>query len=210
MTTTKSPTRLAGFVIAATWTFCAMKLTLMAVMAINFAYASGWLPSDFSYGAFGRLVGFSIIGNLGVQFVAGVLSLVWIYRVARNAQRMARYSLPISSGWAVGWYFIPIGALWKPFEAMEQTWKASLSPTGWRSIPTPALLRWWWGFWLAGGAGGALIGGLGRAGVNSPALTSALLVVVSGLVVAQCVLFNRIVRRLTDLQAAAVDVRVFD
>jgi len=209
MTTTKSPVRLAGFVIAATWAFCAMKVVLAAVMAVNFAIASGWLPNS-SYAVFGKFVALSVVGNLGVQVVAGVLSLVWIYRVARNAQRMARYSVPISSGWAVGWYFIPIGALWKPFEAMEQTWRASVAPAAWRSVPTPALLRWWWGFWLAGGAGGGLIGGLSRAGVNDPALTSGMLIVVSTLVVGQCVLFNRIVRQLTDLQTSAVDVRVFD
>ncbi len=210
MTPIKSPARLAGLVIAATWTFCAMKVVMIAVMAINLAVLFGWAPATFPYGTFGRFVGVSVVGNLGVQVVASVLSLVWIHRVALNAQRLARYSLPISSGWAVGWYFIPVGALWKPFEAIEQTWKASLSPQAWRSVPTPSLLRWWWGFWLAGGAAGGLFGFLTKMGVKNQVFSSMALIVISALIVGQCVLFNRVVRRLTDLQTSAVDVGVFD
>jgi hypothetical protein len=206
----KSPAGLAKLVIAATWAFCAMKLLLIGIMAINLAVLLGGGGKTFSYGTFGQFVGLSVIGNLSVQAVAGVLSLVWIYRVSRNAQRLTHNSLPISSGWAVGWYFVPIGALWKPFEAIEQAWQASTAPTAWRAVPTPALLRWWWGFWLAGGAAGGLVGALGKIGVNNQAVTSAALIVTSAFVVGQCVLFNRIVRQLTDLQTSAVDLGVFD
>jgi Domain of unknown function (DUF4328) len=143
MTPIKSPAGLAKLVIAATWAFCAMKVALIGTMAVNLLALSGRVPATFSYATLRQIVGLSVIGNLSVQVVAGVLSLVWIYRINRNAQRLTRYSLPISSGWAVGWYFVPIGALWKPFEAIEQAWQASTSPTAWRSVPTPALLRWW-------------------------------------------------------------------
>ena len=210
MTSRKNTTRLAGFVIAATWTFCTMKIVLIGVMAINLTALLSWVPKTFPFATFQRVVGFVALGNLGFQFIAGVLSLVWIYRVSRNAQRRAGYALPISPGWAVGWYFVPIGALWKPFEAIEQTWKASVAPLAWRSVPTPALLRWWWGVWLAGGAAGGLLGFLGQLGLKSQMFTNVMLIVISAVVVGQCVLFNRIVRRLTDLQTLALDVGVFD
>jgi hypothetical protein len=210
MTPIKSPVGLAKLVIAATWAFCAMKLLLIGAMAINLLALLGRVSATFPYELFGRIVKLTVAGNLSVQVVAGVLSLVWIYRVSRNAQRLARYGLPISSGWAVGWYFVPIGALWKPFEAIEQTWRASTSPAAWRSVPTPALLRWWWALWLAGGAAGGLLGVLGKIGVKDRAFASAALIVISAIVVGQCVLFNRVVRRLTDLQTSAIDVGVFD
>ncbi|MGR4862405.1 DUF4328 domain-containing protein [Caulobacter sp. LARHSG274] len=201
---------MAGFVIAATWTFCAMKLFLIGVMAINLVALVGWAPETFPYATFQEVVGLLALGNLTVQFVAGVLSLIWIYRVSKNAQRRTGHSLPISPGWAVGWYFIPIGALWKPFEAIEQTWKASIAPLAWRAVPTPSLLRWWWGVWLAGGVAGGLFGFLGQMGMKSQIFTSSMLIVISAIVVGQCVLFNRVVRRLTDLQTSTIDVGVFD
>ncbi len=47
-------------------------------------------------------------------------------------------------GWAVGYYFIPILVLWKPFTAMKEIRSASYgSDTALRSI-----LPLWWTFWL--------------------------------------------------------------
>jgi hypothetical protein len=210
MTSIKDPTRLAKFVIGATWAFLAMKLAFMGVMAVNLVALFGWVPPAFPYEAFGQIARLSVKGNLSFQFIAGVLSLAWIYRVSRNAQRLARYGLPISSGWAVGWYFVPIGALWKPFEAIEQTWKASTAPAAWRSVPTPPLLRWWWGFWLAGGVAGGLLGLLKQVGGTSQAVKTIALIAISALVVGQCILFTRVVRQLTNLQTSVVDIDVFD
>jgi hypothetical protein len=210
MTPIKNPARLGRLVIITTWAFLTMKLVFIGIMAVNLIALLGRVPTTFPYETFGQIVRLSVKGNLGFQAIAGVFSLAWIYRVSRNAQRLARFSLPISSGWAVGWYFVPVGALWKPFEAIEQTWKASVAPNAWRSVPTPALLRWWWGFWLAGGAAGGLLGGLSKAGVNNPLFTSLALIAISAIVVGQCLLFNRLVRGLSDLQTSAVDIGVFD
>jgi hypothetical protein len=210
MTSIKSPTRLTRFVIAATWAFFGMKFAFVLVMAVNLIALLGHVPSTFPYPAFGQIVQLSAWGNLSFQFVAGVAALIWIYRVSRNAQRLAGNTLPISPGWAVGWYFVPIGALWKPFEAIEQTWKASSAPMAWRSVPTPQLIRWWWGFWLAGGIAGGVFGFLKQVGVEDKTFASLALILISAIVMGQCVLFNRLVRRLGDLQTSAVDVRVFD
>jgi hypothetical protein len=85
--------------------------------------------------------------NLAAMVVVGVLVLKWIYRTNRNAHALAD-GLQISPPWAVGWYFVPIGNLWKPFQAMRETWQVSADPKGWSSVAVPGLLRWWWGLWL--------------------------------------------------------------
>ena len=47
-----------------------------------------------------------------------------------------------SPGWAVGWYFVPIANLWKPYQAMKEIWRVNVSDT------TPSIFPWWWLFWI--------------------------------------------------------------
>jgi hypothetical protein len=80
-----------------------------------------------------------------VGYVAGGL---WIVRVARNVLALGATGLDISPGWAVGWYAIPVGNLFKPFHAMQDIWRASVDAMHWRQVATPEWLRLWWGCWL--------------------------------------------------------------
>jgi len=100
------------------------------------------LPSDL-------LAGLAALGLLVTTAVVGFLVLKWIYRVSRNAHSAAR-GLTIRPPWAVGWFFVPVYFLWKPFKAMRETWQASTEPDNWKTVPVPAALRWWWGLFLAG------------------------------------------------------------
>ena len=98
--------------------------------------------------------------QLAVFIINGIVVLVWIYRMSRNAHALAR-GLEGAPGWAVGWYFIPIGNFWKPFEAMSQVWRASTGGNAWPSEPSPPLLGVWWSLWLinrlVGGIGGRIL-----------------------------------------------------
>ena len=75
--------------------------------------------------------------------VTGIMALVWIYRAHLAARRDESRSISVSPGWAVGWFFVPIANLWKPYHAMWQLWRYQ-HPTGGRM-----LLRCWWALWLA-------------------------------------------------------------
>ncbi len=86
---------------------------------------------------------------LPVTVITGFLALKWIYRVNLNAHTLAR-GLVVSPAWNVGWFFVPIAYLWKPFQGVSQSWQATVSPSRWSAEPTPPILRWWWGLWLAG------------------------------------------------------------
>lgn len=76
-----------------------------------------------------------------------IMVAMWIYRAAHNA-RLVRPSMQNSPGWAVGWYFIPIANLWKPYQAMSEIWRISCHPDSWKSVSTPAVMGWWWAGWL--------------------------------------------------------------
>src|SRR5437868_6687462 len=55
-----------------------------------------------------------------VFIITGVLFLRWIHRANRNARALGAQGMRFTPGWAVGWYFIPIASLWKPYQAMKE------------------------------------------------------------------------------------------
>src|SRR4030095_8115621 len=51
--------------------------------------------------------------------------LVWIYAAHANLPALNAGPLEFSPGWAVGWFFIPIANLVKPYQAVVEIWKGS-------------------------------------------------------------------------------------
>ncbi len=92
------------------------------------------------------------ISYLVVFFVSVVLIAQWIYSANQNARNLGAEGMEYSPEWSVGWYFIPIATLWKPYQAMKEIWKASLPTEDWQSSARPAILPWWWFFWIASNA----------------------------------------------------------
>jgi hypothetical protein len=88
----------------------------------------------------------------GVRFVAIITTIVifamWIYRANYNARQLGATDMVFTPGWSVGWYFIPIANLWKPYQAMREIWKASAAPANWKDHPRGPILPWWWGLFL--------------------------------------------------------------
>ena len=80
--------------------------------------------------------------------VSGILILKWIYRANYNARQLGATDMVFTPGWSIGWYFIPIANLWKPYQAMKEIWKASSSPQSWKTLSASSLLPWWWFFWI--------------------------------------------------------------
>ena len=53
-------------------------------------------------------------------------------------------------GWCVGWFFVPIMNIFKPYQAIAELWKASHSGSveEWQEMETPLYIKIWWGAWL--------------------------------------------------------------
>ncbi|MDR1528904.1 MAG: DUF4328 domain-containing protein [Burkholderiales bacterium] len=92
----------------------------------------------------------SLIGiiQLGIFIISGVLVLKWIYRANYNAHQLGAKDMDFTPSWSIGWYFIPIANLWKPYQAMKEIWKTSSNPQSWESQSVSSLLPWWWFFWI--------------------------------------------------------------
>ncbi len=88
--------------------------------------------------------------RIGFFVVLGVCSLRWIARANSNAQSMGA-QLTISPGWSVGYYFIPIYNIWKPYRAMCEIYQGSVNASRFLGVQIPFYLPLWWGLWVISG-----------------------------------------------------------
>lgn len=121
------------------------------------------IASDELTGASLRLM---IVGLLQVCVaIATVVAFcMWIHRAYRNLPALGATGLSYSPRWAVGYFFIPILNLFRPYQASKEIWQASdpvhtdlpwhrdatgaRTGTAWKHAPVSALLGVWWGLWL--------------------------------------------------------------
>ena len=89
-------------------------------------------------------------------FIATVVFfLMWLYRAHSNLTDLRPVNLQFTSGWAVGWWFIPFANLVKPFQAVREVWWESNpevddGPTFLSSSlhAAPTFMGVWWAFWI--------------------------------------------------------------
>ena len=92
----------------------------------------------------------AVTGGLdSLVFIATVvLWCMWQHRAQANAILLTTGGLEFTPGWAVGWWFIPIANLFKPFQTVRELWKASHGGDAWRTLRTWPVIGWWWGIWM--------------------------------------------------------------
>jgi len=84
----------------------------------------------------------------------GICFFVWMYRRDKNLRAFGAEELQFRPGWVVGYFFVPIMNLYRPYQALSEIWQASdpdpaaRTKAGRRHIHPPALLGFWWGCWL--------------------------------------------------------------
>lgn len=134
---------------------------LIAVVAIILGFFEYQLLSGFQQGAYLSLQAAFDDGELAISLlqVTGIASLLafiasallimrWIYLANSNARQLGAMNMSYTPAWSVGYYFIPIFNLWKPYLAMKEIWMASQNPLDWRTSKTTFLLPLWWVIWL--------------------------------------------------------------
>jgi hypothetical protein len=99
-------------------------------------------------------VGLLGLGTLGVYVTLVVLFCIWIYRANCNARALGAQRMNFSPGWCVGWFFVPVMWLFKPYQAVREIHRASdpeAGPLDWESRPTGSVVPLWWTVWLIAG-----------------------------------------------------------
>jgi hypothetical protein len=104
--------------------------------------------------AVGAAAGFFLLAALAIA----VVFIIWQYRHAKNAERLAG-SLPLGPGWAIGGWFIPLGNYVLPELQLYRAAAASDPDAPPRSGRAPGVVIVWWVLFAAAG----LLAGVGRA-----------------------------------------------
>lgn len=91
-----------------------------------------------------------IVGIIQVLLfiIQGIVILMWIYRVNKNLHAFGVKEMNYTPGWAVGWYFIPLLSLWKPYQAMKEIFIKSEGLTDHPKKNQRYLLPTWWALWI--------------------------------------------------------------
>jgi len=99
------------------------------------------------------LVSAAFLGLLVASLAIFVLLIIWMWRVAKNAQLAGRLQPRFAPGWTIGGWFIPFANLVIPVLVMQDLWRGS-DPTiphgdaGWRRAKGSALVGWWWAAYI--------------------------------------------------------------
>ena len=95
--------------------------------------------------------------GLAVYAVTVIVFAMWIYLVSSNLESLSTRGQRFSPGWAVGWWFVPIMNLWRPYQVVKEIWKGSdpdmvgEKAERWEQASAWPFLGWWWGVWVIGG-----------------------------------------------------------
>ncbi len=149
--TFRDPRPLAGAVVAWMYIYLIATVANLAMVGIEAeAFISGAAGSPDGGTGNDNIDLLAVVTRLAsvvLYATSGFLFLKWTYRIVANA-RLLNPAMKAKPGWAIGWYFVPIAFLWKPFGYFKEAWGVSHNPTSPAMVYTPAILRWWWGLWL--------------------------------------------------------------
>jgi Domain of unknown function (DUF4328) len=97
-----------------------------------------------------------LYGGIGLTqaaaFIASaILWLMWLHSAYGNLFQVGRRTADETPGWAVGYWFIPILNLFRPYRIVKELWLRSadmnMEPEV-KELPAPHLISLWWGTWI--------------------------------------------------------------
>jgi hypothetical protein len=88
------------------------------------------------------------IVDLLLYIITIIIFARWIYRANHNVRALGAQNMRFTPGWAVGYFFVPVFFLWRPYQAMQDLWRASKNPATWHDILPSSVLGLWWTLWI--------------------------------------------------------------
>lgn len=85
------------------------------------------------------------VATLVVAAVCGILFFKFLGRANHNATALGAEDISATPGWTIGYFFVPVVNLWRPYQILQEIWKASAPESGpWQNRPGSSLIGWWW------------------------------------------------------------------
>lgn len=137
-----------------------------------------------------------------VIFIISVIVVsMWIHRAHANLHDYGFEGLEFTPGWAVGWYFVPLANLFKPFQAMKELYNTSFGADDRFSGDAPGNLGVWWGAWIIGNILGNISTRISLMGDGSNMRLAIILSVVSSVcTIVSAYLLREIILQVTEAQ----------
>lgn len=194
--------------------FLTLHVSLGALATLADIAAATWLPDwsaeegPISDEALIAAVLFMLLGLGTIAAYIGtvIVFLMWLFRATAN---LRNWGVPMrtSPGWAVGWWFIPIANLFKPFQAVREVHDESAQISEPDEPRSAAALGWWWAGWIVCNLAGQASMRMSMRG--DPAILAAarwIDVVSTVAAILAAVLLIGIIRRITGWQEASAAV----
>lgn len=186
---------------------CALGYGLHAAIASRYDVDAYLGPYDVLDGAQAAelLLMCSGLALLLVGLVAGILALKWSYRSNANAHIFSR-GIENTPKWAIGWWFIPFAALFKPFAVISEVWRGAMEPDRWKVLKDPVRLRWWWAAHLLTSFLAIAGSAMERSAVTAGQVVTTDIVSATGMVaqVISTMLYLSVIGRIEPLQTALI------
>jgi len=146
------------------------------------------------------------IGYLVVFIVTAIVFLKWIYRANLNARQFTSKEMDFTPGWSIGYYFIPVMNLYKPYQAMREIWQVSEASEDWQNVKVSPILAWWWGLWIISNVIGQIIFRIPEGESVQDFINAGYVSLFSSIIgIPLCLLAIQLVRRITKKQELLVE-----
>jgi hypothetical protein len=89
------------------------------------------------------------IPHLALLIIIGITFLYWLSESNKNIRCLGAERLRFSPGWTMGWWFIPIANLVRPYQILSEIWQGSRNPQTWSMQDKDPRLAWWWTMYIA-------------------------------------------------------------
>lgn len=145
---------------AAHWVYAAKKITKTVIVLISICVVFDFLGAigEATIGPTGDpngplepgevIQGITALLRLFVLIVAAVYYCMWVYRSVKAVSAMSKRPFPFSAGAAVGYHFIPVLSLFKPYQVMKGVFEWSTPRAEKLTSKTNTLLGVWWATWI--------------------------------------------------------------
>jgi hypothetical protein len=132
--------RVATFVIVA---YMALSV-MMTLMTLGLVGGQVNFDDPTQMDGLSTFASLAALAYIAVFLLSVIVVSMWIYRGHANLRAAGSDHLEFSPGWSVGWFFVPVANLFKPFQAMRELWTASHGSrdSAGRNAP-PELVPWW-------------------------------------------------------------------
>lgn len=198
---TKDPARLTRFLTKMLWATLVLAAMAGVAAAVSVATGNAARSADDELTLMDGIEGLVGLTQLVVWIVTGVAFLRWIHRANLNARGLGAQGMTFTPGWSVGWYFVPIANLWKPYQAMKEIWQASSNPRAWSTVTVPSLVSTWWTLWVLSNLLGQVSFRMSLKGGPELGQAAALAGLASDLIdLPLCLVAIRLVKSIYDLQ----------